>query len=115
MLYRVEFYAELNDEWVGMFRCDYLTNQLVDKMVSSVAFRDFGYNLPDLDSASYDQGIRDSCHCYFTDKGYKKFKKSISVWIRMLNKEVKTRLIEVEENEYSKLYTEDYQAVLLDN
>lgn len=115
MLYRVEFYVELNDEWVGMFRGSYLTNQLVQKMASSDTFRDFSHNLPDLDSASYDQGIRGSCHCYFTDKGYKKFKRSILKWIEMLNKEVKTRLVEVEENEYSKLYTEDFQAVLLDN
>ena len=115
MLYRIEFYSEIANKWLGMFRDEYINPELVYKMDDSIAMADFNQNLPVIVSENYDKGIEDSCHCYFTSEGYKRFKDSIQEWLMMLSKEVKVKLIRVKESKYPKLYVDEYQAVLLDN
>lgn len=114
MMYRVEYYSDVREKWVGMFVPCF--NSKIDiSLRTSNAMDDFMSNLESVNSGEYNKTKAEKCHCYFTSKGYQEFKESIGAWLKILHQSFKVRLVRIEEKKYKKMYKDDYQAVLLDN
>lgn len=114
MFYRIECYSEEENEWLGMFRHEDISTSLSLELIFSVATSDFNMNLKNVNSARYCLNKSYSCHCYFTSKGYKRFKDSIREYLKLLSKEKKIKIIRIKEDKYDKFYIDEYQTVLRD-
>jgi len=116
MLYRIEYFRNDKQRWVGMFRGVDLTIKEDSQLHKSDIHKNFIEFLRVINPDRYCKKFSDrgKAHCYFTEIGYKAFYDDILYWIDILKLSHKIKISCVKYEDYEILYEDIHQVVIKD-
>ncbi|KFZ25869.1 MAG: hypothetical protein KQ78_01825 [Candidatus Izimaplasma bacterium HR2] len=113
MFYRLEFFDDIVNEWVGMFRDMNIPDEMHRNLYNTTASYQFKRNLPIINPQDYSLNEKIG-HCYFTEKGMEEFGKYVEEFKNILVTNFITKILAVKENTYEIAFRDSLQVVLID-